>query len=501
MINPEKDDTTVRVTRSNVLNQHPQLYENNDSDEADSFTDSAHKNVVENKTQKEANDHASNVADEPQLKRTSEVSVSTENGNTFQTQLTNKNVLFAFAPIFNKVKEKRETSLASTANATGASGTITATASKQVLLERLKLLRTHSIRLIPIFQTSLAHINAELVNEINQNASEMDKELGTALKKQDATKCEKTSQCCELYSPIAKKLPTNGSKSPNNIKIASPLSSSNTNNDSTSSASQLNDIDDASKRTTAPISCSYYRGSGEGKENADEHGKKSKINLQNGIVNQIDQQQQNEKNNPQQDIQWTLEEDRLLLEQIKSGDLSDELEHQLPNKTQVNIQDRIDFLVDYLIEWRDNKSNDTTTESLLPIPDPNKDEFPQIDLHQNNESSPNFSKSWNFQKIDENIYSNSVKPNRSSDSFVCICKPEDKCGKTCVNRIVNSECNPQLCPCRDKCENTKIQQHIVPPVQRFITKKKEWALRPRILSWLIRIYSSTLAKLWTKANI
>lgn len=235
-------------------------------------------------------------------------------------------------------------------------------------------------------------------------------------KKQAAAKCTtntqaKTPQCRKLNSPNAKKVPTTGSKSPNNKKTTSPLSNNtenlDTNNstfhpsqdsnaiqtakklkrilessESTASTSQTSDVDDASKRaTTASTTCTRtksqkthmmsrpikkqkrahdYHGSGDEEEITEGHGKKSETNLQNEIDNgkeQHQQQHQNQKDNPQPEIQWTREEDRLLLEQIKAGFDSNsasiaEFAHRFPNKTQENIRDRIDFLIDFLTKLR-----------------------------------------------------------------------------------------------------------------------------------------------------
>lgn len=234
-------------------------------------------------------------------------------------------------------------------------------------------------------------------------------------KKQAAAKCTtntqaKTPQCRKLNSPNAKKVPTTGSKSPNNKKTTSPLSNNTENldtnnstfhpsqdsnaiqtakklkrilesNDLTASTSQTSDVDDASKRATASITCTRtksqkthmmsrpikkqkrahdYHGSGDEEEITEGHGKKSETNLQNEIDNgkeQHQQQHQNQKDNPQPEIQWTREEDRLLLEQIKAGFDSNsasiaEFAHRFPNKTQENIRDRIDFLIDFLTKLR-----------------------------------------------------------------------------------------------------------------------------------------------------
>ncbi|XP_011869561.1 PREDICTED: histone-lysine N-methyltransferase ash1 [Vollenhovia emeryi] len=85
--------------------------------------------------------------------------------------------------------------------------------------------------------------------------------------------------------------------------------------------------------------------------------------------------------------------------------------------------------------------------------------------------------SWNYRKIRTNIYID-VKPTTLYEAQACECKPESGCGDDCINRMVFSECSPQLCPCPDKCENQKIQKHEWSPgLQRFMTEDKGWGVR------------------------
>lgn len=47
------------------------------------------------------------------------------------------------------------------------------------------------------------------------------------------------------------------------------------------------------------------------------------------------------------------------------------------------------------------------------------------------------------------------------------------CGEDCINRMVFSECSPQLCPCKDLCSNQRIQKHEwAPGLEKFMTKDK-----------------------------
>lgn len=135
----------------------------------------------------------------------------------------------------------------------------------------------------------------------------------------------------------------------------------------------------------------------------------------------------------------------------------------------------------------DKKTNDdeSTCGSLTPMPFFDKyllqtqtDFTLPYDLwyaHDNDKLYKNHS--WNFKKLRTNIYADSVKPIQSPDLPQCSCKPEYECGDNCLNRLVYTECVPETCPCGDKCRNTKIQKHIVAPVERFMTANKGWGVR------------------------
>lgn len=132
--------------------------------------------------------------------------------------------------------------------------------------------------------------------------------------------------------------------------------------------------------------------------------------------------------------------------------------------------------------------DEQTPESLLPMPFFDKYLLQtQIDFrlpydlwyaHENDKlSGRNIVHSWNFKKIRTNIYADSVKPIQSPDLPQCSCKSEYECGENCLNRLVYTECVPETCPCGDKCRNTKIQKHIVAPVERFMTASKGWGVK------------------------
>lgn len=64
------------------------------------------------------------------------------------------------------------------------------------------------------------------------------------------------------------------------------------------------------------------------------------------------------------------------------------------------------------------------------------------------------------------------------EAQACECKPDSGCGDDCINRMVLSECSPQLCPCGERCQNQRIQKHDWSPgLQRFMTESKGWGVR------------------------
>lgn len=88
--------------------------------------------------------------------------------------------------------------------------------------------------------------------------------------------------------------------------------------------------------------------------------------------------------------------------------------------------------------------------------------------------------SWNFRKIRTNVY-NDVRAVLSADQQSCSCKPDSGCGDDCLNRLMYTECSVKTCPCADKCQNTKIQRHIIAPgVERFMTENKGWGVKTKL---------------------
>ncbi|XP_014677427.1 PREDICTED: uncharacterized protein LOC106817282 isoform X2 [Priapulus caudatus] len=69
-----------------------------------------------------------------------------------------------------------------------------------------------------------------------------------------------------------------------------------------------------------------------------------------------------------------------------------------------------------------------------------------------------------YKKIKSNVYVD-VKPLSWNEPQECTCRrPENPevekaCGEQCLNRIMYTECSPDLCPCFDACANQRIQRH------------------------------------------
>ncbi|CAB0034057.1 unnamed protein product [Trichogramma brassicae] len=79
-------------------------------------------------------------------------------------------------------------------------------------------------------------------------------------------------------------------------------------------------------------------------------------------------------------------------------------------------------------------------------------------------------------KIRSNVYYD-VKPATLYEAQACECKPETGCGDDCINRMVFSECSPQLCPCIERCKNQRIQKHDwAPGLKKFMTESKGWGI-------------------------
>ncbi|XP_069704596.1 uncharacterized protein ash1 isoform X2 [Periplaneta americana] len=93
--------------------------------------------------------------------------------------------------------------------------------------------------------------------------------------------------------------------------------------------------------------------------------------------------------------------------------------------------------------------------------------------------------SWNYKKIRTNVYYD-VKPTYMYEAQACNCAlpstqgGQKGCGEDCINRMVYSECSPQLCPCKEFCSNQRIQRHEwAPGLEKFMTKDKGWGVKTK----------------------
>ena len=90
----------------------------------------------------------------------------------------------------------------------------------------------------------------------------------------------------------------------------------------------------------------------------------------------------------------------------------------------------------------------------------------------------------NYKRIKSNIFYD-VRQNQDHETPACHCKPPTEpskpvCGKSCLNRMTFTECDPDSCPLGDRCSNMVIQkQKSSVMVQRFMTKDKGWGIRTR----------------------
>ncbi|XP_073969471.1 nuclear receptor binding SET domain protein isoform X3 [Rhodnius prolixus] len=75
---------------------------------------------------------------------------------------------------------------------------------------------------------------------------------------------------------------------------------------------------------------------------------------------------------------------------------------------------------------------------------------------------------------------------RSAESDVasmtaCECDPEKEnpCGRNsdCINRLLMVECNPQICPAGEKCQNQNFEKRFYPPLTPFKTETRGWGLK------------------------
>lgn len=83
-----------------------------------------------------------------------------------------------------------------------------------------------------------------------------------------------------------------------------------------------------------------------------------------------------------------------------------------------------------------------------------------------------------FEEISANVYTESAKTmSRSSDCIPCFCSRDDECKESCYNRSMQIECNMNVCPCSEKCQNQALQKQQIPDVVIFKTDKKGFGVK------------------------
>ncbi|XP_055309941.1 uncharacterized protein LOC129573467 [Sitodiplosis mosellana] len=200
----------------------------------------------------------------------------------------------------------------------------------------------------------------------------------------------KSAHIRKTNSPNAKKMALDGSKSPINKKTVSPLSMTPQNVESGSTVQQESNVIQTAKKLKRILETSDQMASNSCLPNPTDDSSRRVNTLQKKkshmlskpikkqkraheycdsgddegeTVEEFESKTRNDINIrkidtlPEIQGQWTREEDRLLLEQIKAGLSMTGLDmNRFPNKTQDQISHRIDFLIDFLTKLR-NKQN------------------------------------------------------------------------------------------------------------------------------------------------
>ncbi|XP_060607678.1 uncharacterized protein LOC132759835 [Ruditapes philippinarum] len=86
-----------------------------------------------------------------------------------------------------------------------------------------------------------------------------------------------------------------------------------------------------------------------------------------------------------------------------------------------------------------------------------------------------------YRRIRNNIYVD-ARPSCRYEAHSCNCRTqpnnEKACGEDCLNRLIYTECSPDLCPCGDQCSNQGIQKHqFAQGLQKFLTKDRGFGVR------------------------
>ena len=79
-----------------------------------------------------------------------------------------------------------------------------------------------------------------------------------------------------------------------------------------------------------------------------------------------------------------------------------------------------------------------------------------------------------YKKCRQNVYScKKLPPISEEECHVCDCLKDMNCSETfCINRALQIECHPELCPCGDTCQNQRLQKRQYCPLQRVYTANR-----------------------------
>ncbi|KAL4227882.1 Histone-Lysine N-Methyltransferase ash1l [Mactra antiquata] len=101
-------------------------------------------------------------------------------------------------------------------------------------------------------------------------------------------------------------------------------------------------------------------------------------------------------------------------------------------------------------------------------------------LQHFNDMLPKKGDGQQYRRIRNNIYVD-ARPSCRYEAHTCTCKvtgTEKGCTEDCLNRVIYTECSPDLCPCGDQCSNQAIQKHqFAPGLQKFLTKDRGFGVR------------------------
>lgn len=125
----------------------------------------------------------------------------------------------------------------------------------------------------------------------------------------------------------------------------------------------------------------------------------------------------------------------------------------------------------------EKEDSDTSSVSLPKKP---KIDHIEVKCQKKKPDKKHSIQSWNYRKLKTNVYYD-FKPVCTYEAQACNCKApiEAKgCTDDCINRMIFAECSPELCPCREKCSNQRLQKHEwAPGLVKFMTEEKGWGVK------------------------